>query len=100
VDWAKAKIAFRSLSQQFGIVVLDSPPILAAKDALLLAGIVDAVLLVIAAGGADRDEVRRAKDQLEHTGAKVIGAVLNKFDPKLHGRSNQPYCDYYLEAPS
>jgi capsular exopolysaccharide synthesis family protein len=100
VDWTKAKTAFRLLSKQFGIVVLDSPPILAAKDALLLAGIVDAVLLVVAAGSADRDEVRRAKDQLEPTGARVIGAVLNKFDPKLHGRSNQPYCDHYLEMPS
>lgn len=100
VDWRKAKPAFRLVSQQFGIVVLDSPPILAAKDALLLAGVVDVVLLVVAAGSADRDEVRRAKDQLEPTGARVIGAVLNKFDPKLHGRSNQPYCDHYLETPS
>jgi capsular exopolysaccharide synthesis family protein len=100
VDWAKARSAFQSLSQQFDIILLDSPPILAANDALLLAGIVDAVLLVIGAGSAHRDEVRRVKEQLEATGTPVIGAVLNMFDPKVHGRSNQPYRGYNIDPRS
>jgi capsular exopolysaccharide synthesis family protein len=96
VDWSKARAAVQSLAQRFGIVFLDSPPILAANDALLLGGVVDGVLLVIGAGSADRDEVRRAKEHLEQIGAPVIGAVLNQFDPKSHGRPNQPYRGYYL----
>jgi capsular exopolysaccharide synthesis family protein len=99
VDWSKARAAFRSLAQPFGIVFLDSPPILAATDALLLGGVVDGVLLVIGAGNADRDEVRRAKEHLELIGTPVIGAVLNQFDPKSHGQPNQPYRGYYLDAP-
>lgn len=95
VDWGKARSAFRSISRQFGIVVLDSPPVLAANDALLFASIVDAVLLVVGAGSADRGEVRRAKEQLDATGTPNIGAVLNRFEPKVHGRSNQPYRGYY-----
>jgi capsular exopolysaccharide synthesis family protein len=98
VDWSRARAAFRSLSQRYGIVLLDSPPILAANDALLLGGIVDGVLLVIGAGSADRDEVRRAKEQLEPIGTPIIGAVLNQFDPRQHGRSNQPYRGYYLNG--
>jgi capsular exopolysaccharide synthesis family protein len=97
IDWSKARSAFRSISTQFGIVFLDSPPVLAAADALLFAGIVDAVLLVIEAGRANRDEVRRVKEQLELTSTPVIGAALNRFDPKLHGRSNQPHGGYYLD---
>jgi len=95
VDWSKARTAFRSLSQAFGIVVLDSPPILAANDALLFASIVDAVLLVVGAGSANLDQVRSAKEQLEAVGTPVIGAVLNRFEPRVHGRSNQPYRGYY-----
>jgi capsular exopolysaccharide synthesis family protein len=95
VDWPTARTAFRSISQGFGIVVLDSPPILAANDALLFASIVDAVLLVVGAGSANLDEVRWAKEQLEATGTPIIGAVLNRFEPKVHGRSNQPYRGYY-----
>ena len=94
MDWSKARTVFRSISQAFGIVLLDSSPILAANDALLLASIVDAVLLVVGAGGANLDELRRAKELLDPIGTPVIGAVLNRFEPKIHGRSNQPYRGY------
>jgi capsular exopolysaccharide synthesis family protein len=97
VDWSKARAVFQSLVRQFGIVFLDSPPILATNDALLLGGVVDGVLLVIGAGSADRDEVRKAKEHLEQIGTPVIGAVLNQFDQKSHGRPNQPYRGYYLQ---
>ena len=95
VDWSKARMAFRSISQAYGIVLLDSPPVLAVNDALLFAGVVDAVLLVVGAGSANRGEVRRAKEQLDATGTPIIGAVLNRFEPKVHGPSNRPYRGYY-----
>ena len=96
VDWCAARALFQPLTRRFDLVLVDSPPILAVNDALLLTGIVDGVLLVIDAGSADRDEVRRVKDQLVAIGTPVIGAVLNQFDPKIHGRAERPYRDYYL----
>jgi polysaccharide biosynthesis transport protein len=96
VDWAKARVTLRSLSERFGVVFVDSPPILAVNDALLLAGVVDAVLLVVGAGSADRDEVRRAKEHLDPVGTPVVGAVLNQFNAKVHGRPHHPYRGYYL----
>lgn len=98
VDWSKARAAFTAMTEQFKLVLIDSPPILAANDALLLAGIVDGVLLVVDAASADRLEVRQAKEQLEPIGTPVIGAILNQFDPKLHGRANRPYSGYNLDA--
>jgi capsular exopolysaccharide synthesis family protein len=95
VDWSKARTAFRSISQAFGMVFLDSPPILAASDALLFARIVDAVVLVVGTGNADLDGIRRAKEQLDAIGTPIIGAVLNRFEPKVHGPSNQPHRGYY-----
>lgn len=95
VDWSKAGTAFRSISQAFGMVFLDSPPILAANDALLFARIVDAVVLVVGTGNANLDRIRRAKEHLDAVGAPIIGTVLNRFEPKVHGPSNQPYCSYY-----
>jgi capsular exopolysaccharide synthesis family protein len=100
VDWPMARTIFRSIGEPFDLVLFDSPPILAANDALLLAGIVDGVLLVVDAESADRDQVRRAKEQLVLVGASVIGAVLNQFDPKIHGRPNQPYRGYSLDPHS
>jgi capsular exopolysaccharide synthesis family protein len=98
VDWLTARSTFNAIAERFGIVIIDSPPVLAANDALLLAGIVDGILLVIDTVGADRGEVRRAKEQLDLVGAPVLGAVLNRFDPKIHGQSSQPYRGYYLAS--
>jgi capsular exopolysaccharide synthesis family protein len=98
VDWSKARAALKSISQGFGVVFLDSPPVLAVNDALLFAGVVDAVILVVGAGNANLDEIRRAKEQLDATGTQIIGAVLNRFEPKVHGPSNRPYSGYYRRA--
>jgi capsular exopolysaccharide synthesis family protein len=97
VDWSKARTMFQAISRPFGIVLFDSPPILAASDALLLAGIADGVLLVLGAGSAYQDEVRRVKEQLHQIGTPLIGAVLNQFDPKMHGRPSQPYRGHYRD---
>jgi len=94
VDWARARRTFQSLSERYAFVLLDSPPILAANDALLFAGMTDGVLLVVGAGSADRQDARRAKEQLEPIGTPIIGAVLNQFDPKIHGRASKPYRGY------
>jgi non-specific protein-tyrosine kinase len=64
------------LAQLAEIVIFDAPPILAANDALLLASKVDAVLLVVRAGHARRDDVQAAKDRLQKVNARLIGAVL------------------------
>jgi len=56
------------------------------------------VLLVVGAGSADREEVRRAKEQLAEVGTPMIGAVFNQFDQRSHGRASQPYSKYYLNA--
>lgn len=98
VDWSKARTAFKALSQAFDIVFLDSPPILAANDALHYARMVDAVLLIVGTGNANLDEIRRAKEQLDAIGTPIIGAVLNRFEPKVHGPSNQPYRSHYRRS--
>jgi capsular exopolysaccharide synthesis family protein len=94
VDWSRARATAKSIWQAFGIVLLDSPPILAANDALLLASVVDGVLLVVGAGSANLDELRQVKEQLNLINTPLVGIVLNKFDPKIHGRSNKPYRGY------
>lgn len=95
VEWSKARPAFKSISQEFGLVFLNSPPVLATNDALLFAGMVDAILLVVRTGSANLDEIKRAKEHLELTGTPIIGVVLNRFKPKVHGRSTRPYSGYY-----
>lgn len=58
------------------LVLVDAPPVSAVADATILATRVDGVLLVVDSGRTRRDPGRRAADQLQRVGARVLGAVL------------------------
>jgi Mrp family chromosome partitioning ATPase len=47
-------------------------------DALALAPLVDAVLVVADARESDRELVGRMKEELEQVGGRIVGAVLNR----------------------
>lgn len=78
------------LGEQYDLVVLDSPPVLAVADAAIIAAIADGVLMVVRAGRAQREAITTARDQLADVGAQVIGAVLNDPDGEI-SRAGNPY---------
>jgi protein-tyrosine kinase len=65
----------------FDIVVIDTPSILSFPDTSIISRLCDGVLLVGKSGNTDSYDFIKAKEQIEKTGGKTIGAVLN-------GRSN------------
>lgn len=71
------------LKTKFDVVLFDSPPILPITDAILLASKVDGVLIVYEMGRTARGALLRAKNQLESSGAKVLGVVLNHTQPDI-----------------
>lgn len=64
------------LKARASYVLFDSPPVLGATDAALLANKLDGVLLVVRQGKTRRDDVSRARAALEQVQANIIGAVL------------------------
>jgi Mrp family chromosome partitioning ATPase len=61
-------------------------------DSALLARLCDATLLVVLADSTRGDVLRRAKEQLEQSGAKLLGVVLNKVST---GRDGYYYYQRY-----
>lgn len=59
------------------VMIVDSPPVLAVSDAMALARIVDATILVARAGTSSRRAIQRAVNSLRQVGAPLLGAVLN-----------------------
>jgi protein-tyrosine kinase len=57
-------------------VLIDAPPVVAVTDATILAARVDGVLLVVDSGRTRRDPARRAREQLQRVGARLLGVVL------------------------
>jgi succinoglycan biosynthesis transport protein ExoP len=62
-------------------VILDSAPVLGVADALTMAPLVDAVLLVADAQRTSRGAVRQARQHLDQVEAAVAGGIFNNFDP-------------------
>lgn len=81
------------------LLLIDSPPILAVDDALLLAPRVDGVVLVLQAGAVPERDALKAKQRLERAGGELLGVVMNRFDPNLHGPGLHPYDAYYAAKP-
>ena len=84
------------LSTRYDLLVVDTPPVLAAADAEILAVQTDATLVVVRAGQTERQSAQYAVQQLRAVGARVVGAVLNDPDEKVasYGRYTY-YYDYY-----
>jgi Mrp family chromosome partitioning ATPase len=66
--------------ERYDFVVIDSPPLLAVSDGLLLANLSDGVIVVTERGRSRHDHLRTILQRLHHTGAVAVGAVLNRGD--------------------
>jgi polysaccharide biosynthesis transport protein len=79
--------AIEELRGKFKFVVIDSPPIMAATDAVVLSVQTDGVLLVVRSGETPKEAFTRTRDLLTSVKAHLLGVVLNAVD------SSAP--DYY-----
>jgi capsular exopolysaccharide synthesis family protein len=87
------------LGRDYDVVILDTPPILAASDAAVLGASADGVVLVIRAGQTERGAAQEAIQQLDLVGARIVGAVLNDPDAKVPSYGgNYYYHKYYGQA--
>ena len=66
------------LKSDFALVVFDLPPAGDCHAPLRLAELLDGVLLVVAAGSATRQKIRRTRDLLAHAHVRLAGAVFNQ----------------------
>jgi succinoglycan biosynthesis transport protein ExoP len=79
--------ALRQLRSQYKFIVIDSPPIMAATDAVIVSVLADGVLLVVRSGETPKEAFTRARDLLISVKCRLLGVVLNAVD------SSAP--DYY-----
>ena len=66
------------LHERFQFVVFDSAPVNVYTDALILGPRMDGTVFVVEADRTRIDEAQRAKRQLERSGTKMLGALLNR----------------------
>jgi polysaccharide biosynthesis transport protein len=79
--------AIAVLRTVYKFIVIDSPPIMAATDAVILSVLADGVLLVVRSGETPKEAFTRTRDLLNSVKCRMLGVVLNAVD------SSAP--DYY-----
>lgn len=78
----------------FDRVIVDSAPVHAVSDTLLVLNRIQTLCLVVKSGFTPRNSVLRAVQMLKEAGAPLAGAILNQI-PRSRGGSGYYYDSYY-----
>lgn len=81
------------LQARYDWVILDSPPVIAVADSMILSSLVDGVILVVSHSKTPRDMAAQACKQLQDVGGNILGVVLNQMD--INQRGYGRYYQYY-----
>jgi polysaccharide biosynthesis transport protein len=86
------------LRTRYGHIVIDTPPVLAVTDGVVVTRVVDGTIVVVRANQTDRAAVENAMDQLRNVNASLVGVILNAVEISSGDGRNyyRYYKDYHL----
>jgi capsular exopolysaccharide synthesis family protein len=79
------------LRSRFKFIVVDSPPIMSATDAVIMSAVADGVIVVVRSGETPKEALTRTRDLLISVKARIIGVVLNAVDASFSDYHYYPY---------
>ena len=90
----------KRMRQEFQMIIIDSPPMLNMPDARILGRMADAVVLVVRSAETTRETAAAAIQRLREDGTRVLGTILNEWDPRKTRHAAYPYAyrHYHYEA--
>ncbi len=97
ISSARLDELIKKLKERYDFILIDSPPIIAVTDALILAKKVDLMSLVVRIGATDRNIIRRTKEILDNVRVNIAGVIVNGIEVKKYysGYGNYYYYYYY-----
>lgn len=66
------------LKLQYDVILIDTPSVLEVSDTVLISALCDGVIMVAAAGKVKKDHLKKAREQLDHVNARMLGIVMNR----------------------
>ena len=85
----------KSSHESYDYVIVDAAPLGAVIDAAVISAVCDGAILVVTANYIAQRFARDVKDQLERSGCKVLGAILNRIPTRSGSYYNRYYKRYY-----
>lgn len=95
LDSQQMKDFLKLMKNQFDIIIVDSPPIIAVTDSEILSTITDGSILVVSADATEIDLLEKSVQLIKNSGSSFLGTVLNNFSYKSGYGSYYKYYYYY-----
>ena len=74
----------RQMRQEYDYLIIDTPPMGNLIDGAIVARQCDGAVMVVESGAVSYRLEQRVKNQLEKSGCRILGVVLNKIDPEYN----------------
>jgi polysaccharide biosynthesis transport protein len=91
----KMRDMMTEVREVFDIVLIDTPPVLAVIDPIIVASLADSVVLVVHANKIPRKSFMNSVQELKRNNAKIIGVVFNGVPSSGHKYYYRGYEQYY-----
>lgn len=92
---SRFKVLLEKMSERYDRIIIDSPPLHAVSDAMLLSSNADAVIYVVRSDSTSRVRTRKALQRLQHNHANICGVVLNQVDIRKASNNGYSYDGFY-----
>jgi len=93
----RMKLLLDGIKKEIDFVLIDTPPVLAVVDSVIIGSLVSNVVLIAQPEKTNRRVFENSVERLKQSNAKIIGVVFNKTSPqtkKYHDKYYY-YQDYY-----
>lgn len=95
LDNARFKEMIAKARKNYDMVIIDTPPLGSVIDTAVVSKLCDGVIMVIESAAISYHFARKVKEQLDMTGCKILGVVLNKINMSGKGYYGKYYGKYY-----
>ena len=95
LDSNQMRTLLAKFRNEYDLVVIDSPPIIAVTDSEILSNMVDGTIIVVSADTTEIELMERAVELIKAENTHFLGTVLNNFSFKSGYGSYYKYYYYY-----
>ena len=88
------KTMIESVKETYDYIIIDTPPMANIIDGAIIASQCDGAVIVIESGAISYRLVQKVRSQLEKSGCRILGVVLNKVSMERNGYYSRYYGRY------
>ncbi len=96
----RARDLLKEAYDRFDLVLVDSAPVLAVPDNLLLLTVIDRTIVVVKATATSKRDLQKTQKSLEQMNANILGVILNQANPHDVHYYHPRYSKYYSSNDS